>query len=258
MSSFNDDTLEAIQRAKEILKKAENVVAFTGAGISTESGIPDFRSKGGLWEKYNPSEYATYDSFLAHPEKYWEMAKEVYQLLSKAKPNYAHIALAKLEREDQKLKAVITQNIDYLHTMAGNSQVLELHGTYREARCLDCKHEYSLEDLEEFLEQDEIPPRCKECGGIIKDKAILFGEMLPDNIMNEAAPVLQNCDCLLVIGTSLMVPPGAYLPMIAASKGTSLIIINNEPTNQDHLAKVVLRGKASEIMKQLLNNKDKI
>lgn len=248
---------ELINQATEIIANSKYIVAFTGAGISTESGIPDFRSAEGVWKKYDPYEYASYQGFLEDPSKYWTMAKETRKIFVKAEPNDAHKALATLEQEYCKLKAVITQNVDFLHTRAGNSKVLELHGTYQKNYCMECKGKFSIEDILFQLDSNIIPPKC-ECGGVIKSASILFGEPLPARVFQEAKREIQRCDCLIVIGTSLQVQPAASLPLIAAANGSKVIIINNEPTNSDYLAKVVIHGNATSVMVEVIDRLEKI
>ena len=248
---------ELINQATEIIANSKYIVAFTGAGISTESGIPDFRSAEGIWTKFDPYEYASYQGFLKDPSKYWTMAKETRKIVVEAEPNEAHKALATLEQEYCKLKAVVTQNIDFLHTRAGNSKVFELHGTYQKNFCMDCKGEFSLEDIGIQLDSNLITPKC-ECGGVIKSSSILFGEPLPAKVFQEATKEVENSDCLIVIGTSLLVHPAASLPLIAAASGSKVIIINKEPTNSDYLAKVVIRGNATSVMDKILDRLGKM
>ncbi len=243
---------DLINKAIAIIAESEYIVAFTGAGVSTESGIPDFRSKDGIWKKYDPYEYGSYEGFLEDPSKYWTMAKESRKMISEAEPNAAHTGLAILENEHNKLKAVITQNIDYLHSIAGNSKVIELHGTYRRNYCMDCGSDIPLEDVQKSLNSGIIPPRC-QCGGVIKSSSILFGESLPEGVIQEAKQEIKHCDCLIVIGSSLRVFPVSLLPLEAAISGSKVIIINDEPTRYDYIADVVLRGKAALLMSKIIN-----
>jgi NAD-dependent deacetylase len=248
---------ELIDQASEIIANSKYIVAFTGAGISTESGIPDFRSAQGIWSKYDPYEYGSYEGFLKDPTKYWTMGKESRKIIVKAEPNLAHKALAKLEHEYGKLKSVITQNVDFLHSKAGNSNVLELHGTYKRNFCMDCNGEFSLEDVLKQLDSDIMPPKC-DCGGVIKSASILFGESLPADVLKEVKQEIQRCDCLIVIGTSLQVTPAASIPLLAAANGSKVIIINNEPTQSDYLGNVVIRGNATSIMGDIIGKMEKI
>ncbi|MFX0211264.1 MAG: NAD-dependent deacetylase, partial [Candidatus Hodarchaeota archaeon] len=200
---------DKIKQAAELIKNSGYIVAFTGAGISVESGIPDFRSPGGLWEKYNPNEYATYSIFLTHPEKYWTMHMELREMVKEAQPNPAHNALATLEHEYCKLKSVITQNVDFLHSRAGNTKVLEIHGSIQTSRCLSCDKTFYFTEIEEMLDQGHIPPRCPQCIGLIKTNTILFGEQLPYDVLERSREEIIAADLLIVIGSSLTVYPAA-------------------------------------------------
>lgn len=244
-----DDSM--IQAGKEILAGAKKISALTGAGISVDSGIPDFRSEGGLWERYDPHEYATYESFLKDPSKFWTMGKELAEVLIKAEPNAAHIALAKLEEEGG-LIGVITQNIDNLHQRAGNSRVVEIHGNYLRAFCMSCKKEYIGEDIHRRVAEGEVPPLCDDCGGILKSEAILFGEPLPENAMAEAFSICRETDVMLVVGTSLTIYPAAYLPQLAKNSGAKIILINLEGINRDDVADLVLQGNATQILPRIV------
>ncbi|MFX0172536.1 MAG: NAD-dependent deacetylase [Candidatus Hodarchaeota archaeon] len=246
---MNDDI--KIRKAARLIKASNYIVAFTGAGISTESGIPDFRSPGGLWEKYNPNEYADYSAFLTHPEKYWTMHKELSHIVLSAEPNPAHMALADLELKHGKLKTVITQNVDFLHSRAGNTNVLELHGSGQTARCLGCNEEFHYTTIQDMLENGVLVPRCPECNGLVKTNTILFGEPLPIGIIEQARDEIITADLLMIIGSSLLVYPAASLPTLAQKTGTRLIIINMEPTIMDGYADVVIHNKAGKILPQV-------
>ncbi len=246
---MSDDN--AIDLAQRIIKDSKRIIALTGAGISVDSGIPDFRSEGGLWERYDPHEYATYDSFLVDPSKFWTMGQELADLILKAQPNEAHIALANLEKTG-KLRGVITQNIDNLHQTAGSKNVIELHGNYLRAYCMDCHHEYADNEIHRRVINGEIPPKCDKCGGILKSEAVLFNEPLPEKAMEEAVALCRNCDLMIVIGTSLTVYPAAFLPQLAKNSGAKIILVNLEGTNRDNVADVVLRGRASNIVPRIL------
>lgn len=241
-------SLEAnIQKAKEIVSNARRISAFTGAGISVDSGIPDFRSEGGLWKRFDPLEHATLESFMRNPTKFWTMGKELAETILKANPNAAHISLARLE-EQGKLNGVITLNIDNLHQSAGNKKVIELHGNYLKAHCIECKSEFFGKKVHESVAQGEIPPKCEKCGGILKSEAILFGEPLPEEPMAEAVELCRTTDLMIVIGTSLTVYPAAYLPQLAKNAGAKIILINIEGSNKDEVADIVLRGRARDIL----------
>jgi NAD-dependent deacetylase len=239
-----------IQKAKELVANAKKILAFTGAGISVDSGIPDFRSEGGLWKRFDPLEHATLESFQRNPTKFWTMGKELAETIVKAQPNPAHIALAKLE-EKGKLAGVITLNIDNLHQAAGNKKVIELHGNYLSAHCIECDSEYFGKKVHESVAQGEIPPKCEKCGGILKSEAILFGEPLPEKPMAEAVKLCRNTDLMIVIGTSLTVYPAAYLPQIAKNAGAKIILLNPEGINKDGIADIVLKGRATDIIPKI-------
>ena len=243
--------LSPIELAKELVKSSSRISALTGAGISVDSGIPDFRSEGGLWTRYDPHEYATYESFLNDPSKFWTMGKELAELLIKAVPNPGHKALVDLE-EDGRLIGIITQNIDNLHQMAGSKKVIEIHGNYLRAFCMECKKEYVGESIHKRVAGGEVPPLCDDCGGVLKSEAVLFGEPLPEIAMSEAIEVCRSTDLMLVVGTSLTVYPGAYLPQLAKTSGARIVLISLEGTNRDHVADVVIRGNASEVLPSIV------
>jgi len=229
-----------VEKAAQIILSSKYVVALTGAGISTPSGIPDFRSPGsGLWEKVDPMAVASIYAFRLNPERFFEWFRPLGKTLLESKPNPAHIALAKLE-EAGLLKAVITQNIDGLHQKAGSKRVLEIHGHIREAECIICRRSYPTESfLHNYLELGEIP-RC-QCGGILKPKVILFGEPLPKWVFLEAVGEVQRCDVMIIAGSSLEVYPAAELPTLAYQNGAKLIVVNLQSTYADSIADVVIR-----------------
>jgi NAD-dependent deacetylase len=239
---------ELIERTADILAGATCVVALTGAGISVESGIPPFRGKGGLWEKMDPMTVAHIDAFMDDPETVWNLLiKDMKTVLDKARPNPGHTGLADLERLGI-LKTVITQNVDGLHQMAGNSDVIEFHGNFAWQRCLDCDRsiETSRVDL------SRIPPRCS-CGGILRPDCIFFGEMIPAEALIRSQQVSAACDVMLVIGTSAMVQPAATMPLIAKDNGAIIIEINPEPTPlTSRIGNLTLLGGAGSIMPRLI------
>lgn len=235
-----------LENAARMLASAEKVVALTGAGISVESGIPDFRSPGGLWTRYDPIIYATFESFVHDPSKFWEMAAELNPLLENAEPNPAHVALGELERLG-KCQAVITQNIDNLHQRAGSTDVLELHGTFRTGTCLQCGSSHTYEDIRESAAGGQVPT-CKSCGGAIKPNVVLFGEPLNAGVLQRAMELAKSCDLMLVIGCGLEVFPAASLPTYTKRAGGRLVFVNVGATAYDEIADAVLRGKAGETM----------
>jgi len=244
-----------ITAAAELIGKANKVVAFTGAGVSTESGIPDFRSPGGIWEKYQP---IYFQDFLASEEarkQYWLRSRITYPVIRDAKPNPTHFALAELEKIG-KLDCIITQNIDSLHHKAGNSQdkIIELHGTNAFVVCLSCGRTYSRDEIQSLLEaKEEIEvPLCRECNGFLKEATISFGQAMPEKEMAEAERRARTCDLMLSLGSSLVVYPAAYIPEYAKRAGARLIIINMTPTPLDHLADIVFQGKTGEILAEIV------
>lgn len=241
---------DLIDKTGELIAKAVKVVVFTGAGVSTESGIPDFRSPGGLWSKFDPDDF-TIERFLYSPEtrkKQWQFLLDGGDF-AQAQPNAAHKAIAWLETIG-KLSCVITQNVDNLHQKAGNSpaKVYELHGNMKWLKCLDCCERYPLEEpLARFRGTGEVPD-CVRCHGILKPDVIFFGESLPAQTLKEATYEASNCDLLVVIGSSLVVYPAAYIPLYAKGGGAKLVIINKTETPYDANADVVIRGGAGVVM----------
>jgi len=215
-----------IDRAVRDILRAKKTIVLTGAGISVESGIPDFRSQQGLWSTYDPEEYATIGAFMAHPEKVWVMLKEMMELMSGAEPNPAHRGLASLE-EMGLVSSVITQNVDGLHQAAGSKKVIEFHGTHRTLSCLRCglKRESSMFSVR------ELPPKCPQCGRLLKPDVIFFGEPIPWEAYTEAYSEAQSCDLALVIGTSAAVFPAADIPRLAKGNGATVAEMNVEETS---------------------------
>jgi len=243
-----------IGRAAEMIREASRIVVFTGAGVSTESGIPDFRSPGGFWTKFDPEDF-TIDKFLSSPEtrrKQWRFLLSG-DLLKEAGPNAAHRAIAELEALGR-LDCVITQNIDNLHQKAGNDpgRVYELHGTMHWVRCLKCGSRYALDEILKKYRMADDPPACERCGGIMKPDVIFFGEALPEDILEEATRHASRCDLLIVVGSSLVVYPAATMPFIAKESGAKLVIVNLTPTPADRIADVVINASAGEALTRIL------
>jgi len=230
-----------IQQAARLIKNAQHVVALTGAGISTPSGIPDFRSPGsGLWRQPDSMSAASFWGFIEHPQGFYDWVKPLARKMIVAQPNPAHRALAELERMG-KLGVVITQNIDNLHQRAGSQRVLEVHGHMREATCIRCYHLVPARPLMDKFLEDGIMPTCELCGGVMKPNVVLYGEMMPVGVMYEAEQESNACDVMLIAGSSLEVAPAAELPLIAKRNGAALIIVNRSSTMADAHAAVVLR-----------------
>ncbi len=239
---------EPIRVLAALVRERQPCVVLTGAGISTESGIPDFRSPAGIWAEYDPTEYATIDAFRRDPVKVWEFYALRFEVLTRAEPNAGHLALAELERRGF-VAAVVTQNIDVLHTRAGSGEVIEVHGSIRTAVCLDCGERVPLDVVVAALHTAAVP-RC-ECGAILKPDVVMFGELLPEGAIERAVELAQNAGVLLVVGSSLEVYPVAGLPEETVSAGGELAIVNRTPTPFDGLASLRIDGGAAETLSAL-------
>ena len=251
----------ATDKLAGLIVESKRLVVFTGAGISTESGIPDFRGPDGLWSKYDPDEF-TYQKFIKDREvrkKYWQMVTGVFSL-DNAQPNMAHYAIAELEKLG-KLDCIVTQNVDDLHQKAGNSRnkVLELHGNVQWTRCLSCGQRYPIAEIRRWLDQGVEVPECQSCKGIIKTEGISFGEPLPQDVLQEAMRRSSACDIFIVIGSTLLVTPAAYMPQYALQSKAKLGIINLGSTPLDRQAHLLIPGKAGEVMPLVITKvKDKL
>ncbi|WP_376789190.1 NAD-dependent protein deacylase [Thermoflexus sp.] len=240
-------------RAVELIRGARYLVALTGAGISTPSGIPDFRSEGsGLWTIYDPMEVASIWAFSRRPEAFFEWVRPLARMIREARPNPAHYALARLEAAGI-LKALITQNIDELHQKAGSRHVIEVHGHLREATCIRCYHKVPAEPYLEAFLRDGTIPRCGQCGGVLKPDIILFGEPLPARAFLSAQQEARRADVFLVAGSSLEVAPAGDLPILAKEHGARLIIINLSPTAADRYADLRIHGDVAEVLPRLVD-----
>jgi len=239
-----------IERAAQLLRGARRAVALTGAGLSTESGIPDFRSPGGVWERFRPIEYQEFLASHAAREEHWRYKHATVPVMLAAQPNPAHRALAELEAAGR-LQAVITQNIDGLHQRAGSRRVLELHGTNLEALCLRCERRVSIGAALARLDAGEDVPTCADCGGWLKPATVSFGQSLPTDVLREAAMLAEQSDCLLALGSSLLVNPAASLAGVAKRSGAALVIITLGETPYDDLADVRLHAKVGEVLPQI-------
>jgi NAD-dependent deacetylase len=238
-----------IDRLAELLRTRQPCVVLTGAGISTESGIPDFRSPTGIWAEYDPMEYATISAFRRDPVKVWEFYALRFDVLTRAEPNEAHRALAELE-ERGLVRAVVTQNIDTLHERAGSRDVVEVHGSIREAECLACGERVPLADVVELLRDHTAPP-CPRCGAVLKPGVVMFGELLPEREIDRAFELAAEAGLLLVVGSSLEVHPVAGLPDTTLAAGGELAIVNRGPTSYDGIASVKVDGGAGETLAAL-------
>ena len=240
-----------IAKAAEIIQSAKHLIALTGAGVSTESGIPDFRSKGGLWDVYDPAEYATIQAFQETPEKVWEMTFAMREITKNAKPNPGHRALAELEGLGI-LKCIITQNIDNLHQEAGSRCVIEYHGNSSRLECLRCGKKYGREEYVANIEK-KIPPRCKKCDNILKLSVIYFGEMIPHEAVTRSQEAAQKADAVMVVGTSAVVYPAAGIPLIAKQHDAVIIEFNTEETGlTGYATDIFIHGKTGTTLPELL------
>jgi len=243
-----------ISQVIELIDRSNRIVGFTGAGISTESGIPDFRSPKGIWANNRMIEYGEFCSSRAGRVEYWRQKVAMWPEMRDAKPNAGHLAFAELERRG-KLLAMITQNIDGLHQRAGNSReiVIELHGTTTEAECLSCHDRISMDEAVRRVEAGDLAPECESCGGLLKPATISFGQAMPAEAMNSAIKSCLECEVILTAGSSLVVYPAASLPEIAKQNGAKLIIINRTPTAMDGVADLVLTGEIGQILPKLID-----
>jgi NAD-dependent deacetylase len=246
---------DVIAKGAQIIKEAKKILIFSGAGMSTESGIPDFRSPGGVWSKYDPSDFY-FDKFISSEkarERYWEMSTEFYDTMKDAVPNRAHLAIKAIE-ESGRLLAIVTQNIDNLHHKAGNSpeRIIEIHGTAFSVSCLSCGKKYDRDDIQERLNSGVKVPYCDDCAGILKPDTISFGQAMPEDKMADALMYARECDLCIVLGSSLVVYPAASVPVHAVQNGARLIIINRDETPLDAEADLVSHDSVSEALGQMV------
>lgn len=246
--------VDDVSRAALALAGARRLLVLTGAGVSTESGIPDFRSPGGLWTRFSPDEFH-YDRFLADPARFWRLRAELMAALdlARVRPNATHVALADAEASGR-LLGVVTQNIDGLHARAGTSEarLVEIHGSAARVRCIACDGWFPLDVAADAVARGALPPACPACAGILKPGTVLFGEPLPEEAYARASAWAASCDALLVVGSSLAVWPAAGLVPDARERGARLVIANREATPFDAVADHVLRGAASATVPRLL------
>jgi len=254
---------EKIQRLVELILDSNNIVALTGAGMSTESGIADFRSPGtGLWQKVDPYEFASIHSYIANTSKNIEFMIETGRNIFKARPNKGHKALTKLQKLG-KLKGILTQNIDRLHHKAKTKEIVEFHGNAYEAKCMTCGQVYEITAMVNQVLKGNFSPSCEKCRGMLKPNTIFFGEPLESKTLEAADILISECDLLLVLGSSLVVYPVAFYPQKALSLGAKLAIINIQKTDMDSLAEIVIHEKIGDVLPkivsivetQIINNK---
>ncbi len=246
---------EAIRKGAALIAQARSIMAFTGAGLSTESGIPDFRSPGGIWERYDPSEFEYHRIVRSDRARaaYWKMSTEFYETMKDALPNPAHLALKDLE-DVGRLSVIVTQNIDNLHQKAGNSpeKIIEIHGTAFHVSCLSCGRSYERDVIEARLAAGDMVPACDSCAGILKPATISFGQAMPKEAMETGFRHAEECDLCLVLGSSLVVYPAASIPARAVQKGARLLIINRDPTHLDAQADLVIHESVGEVLPRIV------
>lgn len=242
---------KSVRRAQELLQHARHAVALTGAGISTPSGIPDFRSpQAGLWETVDPFSVASLFAFRNNPQAFFDWIRPMVRRVYEAEPNPAHLALAAMEQSGL-IKAIITQNIDGLHSRAGSVRVIEVHGNFRVATCIDCYRNTPGDEVIQHLLQNDTTPCCRVCGGVLKPNVILMGEQLPFTELQRAYQETRHCDLMLVAGSSLTVEPAARFPEQARKNGARLIFVNLQPTWLDQAADVVIHADVAQILPEL-------
>ena len=243
---------EKIERLASLILESKNIVVLTGAGMSTESGIADFRSPGtGLWEKVDPYEFASINSYIAHPAKNLEFMLETGKAIFSAQPNKGHKALTRLQKLG-KLKGILTQNIDRLHHKAKTQNIVEFHGNVMEAKCLQCRRIFPITTMVNQALQGNVPS-CEVCNGMLKPNAIFFGEPLESDVLAAADDMFGDCDLLIVLGSSLVVYPVAWYPQKALSMNAKLAIINIQETDMDSLAEVVIHEKIGNIFPKVVS-----
>ena len=238
-------------RLAALIRRHQPCVVLTGAGISTESGIPDFRSPTGIWAEVDPMEFASLSAFRRDPEKVWSFYRLRIEMLTEAEPNRGHLALAELERRGH-VSAIVTQNIDMLHERAGSKRIVEVHGSIRSATCQSCRETAPLAAVVEQLDASEAAPRCSACAGVLKPDVVFFEEMLPVHAMERAHALAETAGLLVVIGSALEVYPVAGLPDVAREGGAPVAIINLGPTSGDRSAALKLEQSAGDALEAVL------
>jgi NAD-dependent deacetylase len=246
---------QSVAKGVELIRESENILVFTGAGLSTESGIPDFRSPGGIWDRYDPSDFY-FQKIVSDEkarEKYWEMSSEFYEMMKDAVPNRAHLAITELEGTG-KLLVIVTQNVDRLHHKAGNSpdKIIEIHGTTFSVSCLSCGKAYDRDEIEVRLRSGVKAPYCDDCSGILKPDTISFGQAMPEDKMALSLKHARECDLCIVLGSSLVVYPAASVPIQAVETGAKLMIINRDETPLDPHAALTIHDSVAKTLGQIM------
>lgn len=247
---------ELIQRGIELIQTSRKILIFVGAGLSTESGIPDFRSPGGVWDKYDPSDFY-FDRIVSSEsarEKYWQMSTEFWDTMKDAMPSRGHFAILKLEAMGR-LTGIVTQNIDNLHHKTGNApeNIIEIHGNAFTVSCLSCRKKYDRALIQERLQSGVKVPYCDDCSGILKPDTVSFGQSMPEDKMAKAYRLAEECDLCIVLGSSLVVYPAAYIPMHAVEKGAKLMIINRDGTGLDSKAALVVHDSIGKVFGEMVD-----
>jgi NAD-dependent protein deacetylase/lipoamidase len=238
-------------RLAALVRDAQPCVVLTGAGVSTESGIPDFRSPTGIWAQFDPFEYGSLDAFERDPEKVWRFYAPRFGMLAGAEPNRGHLALAELEQLGL-VRAIVTQNIDLLHRRAGSRDVVEVHGSIATCTCQACAARLPLDEVLPLIEDGDGAPRCPECGAILKPDVVFFGELLPVDAIDRAYALAREASLCLVVGSALEVYPVAELPLVTLRAGGRLAIVNRGPTALDGRAEVRVEGGAGDVLAALV------
>ena len=248
-----DSIDEKIRLLANLIIKSENILALTGAGMSTESGVPDFRSPNtGLWTKYDPDEIASIDSYVSNTNKNLGFMLEMGKTIFTARPNSGHKALTKLQKLG-KLVGVLTQNIDGLHQKAKTKNVVELHGNVNEAICMSCRTIHPITTMINQVLRERTNPYCTECNGLLKPNAIFFGEMLESDVITKADAMIGDCNLLIILGSSLLVYPAAFYPHKANANGAKIAIVNNEETGMDNCAEVVIHDNIGKVLPKVID-----
>ena len=242
-----------LQAARKLVSAASRIVGFTGAGISTESGVPDFRSPDGVWAQNRTVDFQEFVASEAGRIEYWRQKAAAWPAMRDAQPNAGHRAFVELHKQGR-LEALITQNIERLHQRSGlpADKVLELHGTTTEAVCLTCGDRITSDEACRRIEAGEKAPRCRPCGGFLKPATISFGQAMPHDVMVQAQAAAETCDLMIAVGSSLVVEPAASIPRVARQAGARLIIVNRDPTPLDGIADAVVRGEIGAILPELV------
>jgi NAD-dependent deacetylase len=240
-----------VAKLAELVRERGPALVLTGAGVSTESGIPDFRSTTGVWADFDPLEYASLEAFRRDPEKVWRFYAPRFAMLASAEPNRAHVALAELERLGH-VRAVVTQNIDRLHRRAGSREVVEVHGSIATSSCPSCRRRYTLSEVVSTIEAGDGAPRCADCSSVLKPDVVFFGELLPQRAIDRASELARAAGLCLVVGSTLEVYPVAELPLETLRTGGSLAVVNRGPTALDGRADVRVEGSAGEVLSALV------